>query len=102
MKARHGTVEGRVLLAKALDKAGRDADAALMRDEAWKDYVAAPGFQRRRERMWAWRARPSRPLTYVAIALVVLALGYQALSRIQPPMAPSADPYAAGTDDDGE
>ncbi|WP_224361175.1 tetratricopeptide repeat protein [Hyalangium versicolor] len=105
VKARHGSVEGRVLLAKALDKAGRDADAALMRDEAWKDYVAAPGFQRRRERMWAWRARPSRPITYGVIALVVLVLGYQALSRVSPPMDPSADPYAThpyatGSDED--
>lgn len=100
VQGRHGTVEGRVLLAKAMDKVGRDADAALMRDDAWKEYVAAPGFQRRRERMWAWRARPSRPLLYAAIAVGVLVLGYQALSRIQPPMAPSANPYAAGTDDD--
>ncbi|MFL5349040.1 MAG: hypothetical protein ACJ8AT_29935 [Hyalangium sp.] len=102
VESRHGTVEGRVLLAKALNKVGRDADAALMRDDAWKEYVAAPGFQRRRERMWAWRARPSRPLLYAAIAVAVLALGYQALSRIRPPMAPSANPYAAGTDEDGE
>lgn len=100
VKGRHGSVEGRVLLAKALDKAGRDADAALMRDEAWKDYVAAPGFHRRRERMWAWRARPSRPLTYAAILVVVLVLGYQALSRILPPMDSASDPYAAGSQDD--
>jgi tetratricopeptide (TPR) repeat protein len=102
VKGRHGTVEGRVLLAKAMDKVGRDADAALMRDDAWKEYVAAPGFQRRRERMWAWRARPSRPLLYAAIAVAVLVMGYQALSRIQPPMASSANPYATGTDEDGE
>jgi tetratricopeptide (TPR) repeat protein len=100
LQGRHGTVEGRVLLAQALNKAGRDADAALMRDDAWKEYVAAPGFQRRRERIWAWRARPSRPLAYAAVALVVLALGYQVLSRIQPPVDSSADPYAAGTDED--
>jgi tetratricopeptide (TPR) repeat protein len=100
VKGRHGSIEGRVLLAKALDKAGRDADAALMRDEAWKDYVAAPGFQRRRERMWAWRARPSRPLTYAAILVVVLVLGYQALSRIPPPMDSASDPYAAGMEDE--
>jgi tetratricopeptide (TPR) repeat protein len=99
VKGRHGTVEGRVLLAKALDKSGRDADAALMRDEAWKDYVAAPGFQRRRERMWAWRARPSRPLTYAAIALVVLALGFQVVSHLAP-AEPYTDPYSAGMDED--
>jgi tetratricopeptide (TPR) repeat protein len=100
VKGRHGSIEGRTLLAKALDKAGRDADAALMRDEAWKDYVAAPGFQRRRERMWAWRARPSRPITYAAIALVVLFLGARALSSLQPPADPYDDPYAAGMEDE--
>ncbi|MDY7226801.1 tetratricopeptide repeat protein [Hyalangium rubrum] len=103
VKGRHGTVEGRVLLAKALDKTGRDADAALMRDDAWKEYVAAPGFQRRRERMWAWRARPSRPLTYAAVALGVLALSYQVLSRVQPPMQdPHAAPYSSASDSDFE
>lgn len=100
VKGRHGTVEGRVLLAQALDKAGRDADAALMRDDAWKEYVAAPGFQRRRERMWAWRARPSRPIIYAALVLMVLVLGYQALSRISPPMDSASDPYATGSDED--
>lgn len=95
-KGRHGTVEGRVLLAKALDKSGRDADAALMRDEAWKDYVSAPGFVRRRERSWAWRARPSRPLTYAVLAALVLGLGAWAVGKVQPPMD---DPYANGSDE---
>lgn len=100
VRGRHGTIEGRTLLAKALDKAGRDADAALMRDDAWKEYVAAPGFQRRRERMWAWRARPSRPITYAALVLVALVLGFQVLSQLPAPMDPSANPYAAGTEED--
>lgn len=89
-KSRHGTVEGRVLLAKALDKSGRDADAALMRDEAWNDYVSAPAFQRRRERAWAWRARPSRPIAYAAGVVLVLGLGVWALGQVQAP----ADEYA--------
>jgi len=84
-EARPGTVEGRVLLARALDRAGRDADGALMREEAWKEYVAAPSFQRRRERLWAWRARPSRPLAYGAALLGVLVLTGTLLSRIEPP-----------------
>lgn len=83
--ARPGTVEGRVLLAQAMDKDGRDADAALVREEAWKEYVAAPGFQRRRERLWAWRARPSRPLAYGAALLVAFALGFSLMSRVSLP-----------------
>jgi tetratricopeptide (TPR) repeat protein len=69
---RRGTIMGRVLLSRALKGAGDDGAAALMRDEAWGEYVAAPGFQRRRERLWAWRARPSRPLLYLGLVLVGL------------------------------
>ena len=74
VKARAGTIEGRVLLARALDGIGDDGGAALMRDAAWNEYVSAPGFQRRKERLWAWRARPSRPATYVLIAVLALTL----------------------------
>jgi len=72
VSARSGTVEGRVLLSRALGGLGDDGAAALMRDAAWKEYVAAPRFQRRKERLWAWRARPSRPLLYLAVVLLVL------------------------------
>lgn len=69
---RKGTIIGRVLLAKALKGAGDDGAAALMRDEAWAEYVAAPRFQRRRERLWAWRARPSRPILYAVLLVTLL------------------------------
>lgn len=72
--ARSGTIEGRVLLAKALDGMGDDGAAALMRDAAWTEYVGAPRFQRRKERWWAWRARPSRPATYLLVGLMGLVL----------------------------
>ena len=74
VSARAGTIEGRVLLARALDGLGDDGAAALMKDAAWHEYVSAPGFQRRKERLWAWRARPSRPATYVLIAVLALTL----------------------------
>jgi tetratricopeptide (TPR) repeat protein len=70
--ARKGTVEGRVLLARALLGLKDDGAAALMRDQAWAEYVGAPKFQRRRERLWAWRARPSRPILYALIAAAVM------------------------------
>lgn len=66
---RKGTVMGRVLLARAEKKLGDDASAALLRDDAWNEFASAPVFQRRKERFWAWRARPSRPLMYLAIIL---------------------------------
>ncbi len=64
---RRGTITGRVMLSMAMKGLGDDASAALMRDDAWREYVSAPGFQRRKERFWAWRARPSRPATYLLI-----------------------------------
>lgn len=72
--ARTGTIEGRLLLSRALDGLGDDGAGALMRDAAWEEYVGAPGFQRRQERWWAWRARPSRPLTYLLVAALALGL----------------------------
>lgn len=74
---RKGSVEGRVLLARALEGLKEDGKAALLLDEAWGEYVASPGFQRRKERRWAWRARPSRPLIYLTLALAGLFLFYQ-------------------------
>ncbi len=72
--ARPGTVEGKVLLAKAQDKLGDDVAAAYLREQAWHDHVAAPRFQRRLSRFWAWRAKPWRPVLYAAIALVCAGL----------------------------
>jgi len=72
--SRTGTIEGRVMLAQALDGLGDDGAAALMRDAAWAEYVGAPGFQRKKERLWAWRARPSRPATYLFLAVLGLTL----------------------------
>jgi hypothetical protein len=73
LAVRRGSVEGRVLLGQALVKLGDDGAAALLRDEAWHEHVSSPSFQRRKQRLWAWRARPSRPLAYLAV--LVLALG---------------------------
>lgn len=73
VKVRKGTITGRVLLAKAHAGLGDDATAAMIRDEAWNEYVSAPGFQRRKERLMAWRARPSRPATYLLIFVLVFA-----------------------------
>jgi tetratricopeptide (TPR) repeat protein len=93
VNARKGTVEGRVLLAKALDGVKDDGAAALMRDQAWSEYVAAPGFQRRRERLWAWRARPSRPLMYaIAVVLVLFVLGQLVLPAMHE-AAPDGSDY---------
>lgn len=94
---RHGTVEGRVLLAQAYERSGRAAEAARAREEAWRDYVAVPAFQRRRERLWAWRARPSRPMAYGAATALVLLLLFLALRQAGVSLAPPEPPPEAGT-----
>ncbi len=74
---RPGTVEGKVLLSRALAALGDEQGAARVRREAWQDFVAAPRFRKRVERTWAYRANPSRILLWVAAAiglLVVLAV----------------------------
>jgi tetratricopeptide (TPR) repeat protein len=74
LHVRKGTVEGRVLLSRAILRSGDEGRAALMREEAWHEYATAPRFQRRVERFWAWRAKPSRPLTYLVILLMAGAM----------------------------
>jgi tetratricopeptide (TPR) repeat protein len=70
---RPGTVEGRYLLARALDAVGDAAGAARARDEAWREYVGLPRFRRQHERRFAWRIRPWRP-AIVAIAIAIAAI----------------------------
>jgi tetratricopeptide (TPR) repeat protein len=71
------SVEGRYLLSRALLLSGDHARADAERQRAWTEYATALPFQRRAERLWAWRARPSRPLIYAAVLVCAcLALGY--------------------------
>lgn len=67
---RRSTVEGRVLLARVRARGGDGRAAAKLRDEAWSEYASSPASQRRRERWWAWRAKPQRPAAYAAAAMV--------------------------------
>ena len=94
IQIRRGTVEGRVLLAQSFSGLGDAPAAALMRDEAWREYVGAPGLQRRRERLWAWRARPSRPLAYaMALALGLILFGSVVAPAISRWAQRTEDPY---------
>jgi predicted Zn-dependent protease len=72
--ARPGTVQGRVLLARARRALGDRAGAEAAEREAWREYRALPRFQRRIERAWAWRARPGRPILYAAALVAVVAV----------------------------
>jgi tetratricopeptide (TPR) repeat protein len=95
IQKRRSTVEARVLLAKLREKAGDSEAAKKLRGEAWQEYVSAPPFHRRRDRLWAWRANPKRPIIYAAVA-IVLAVGFArygapALARAVPPNEASYD-----------
>ncbi len=73
------SVEGRYLLSRALAGKGDQVGAAAERERAWQEYKTALPYQRRAERLWAWRARPSRPATYLALLLALaLVAGYAA------------------------
>ncbi|HEU4382772.1 MAG TPA: tetratricopeptide repeat protein [Anaeromyxobacteraceae bacterium] len=80
VEARPGTVQGRVLLARALDGL-RDPGGARLRQEAWREYAALPRFRRREERPWAWRLRPWRPALVALAAAAAAALGTAAVLR---------------------
>ena len=95
---RRGTVEGRVLLAQALTGQGDDAAGALMKDEAWAEFTHAPRFQRRVERLWAWRAQPLRPVLYGLVVLIAAAVVMKAVVPTVSELAHRTNPGAAYVD----
>lgn len=81
--ARPGTVEGRYLLARVLNRLGDASGAARLRDEAWSEYVHVPRFRRREERRYAWRIRPWRPaLVALAVLLALFVVGRAVFAAI--------------------
>lgn len=78
--ARPGTVEGRYLLARVLERLNDPAGAAKARDEAWSEYAHMPRFRRREDRRWAWRIRPWRPALVALVVLLALAIVGSAIS----------------------
>ncbi len=81
LKSHPHHVEARFLLARALLVAGDAAAAAAERSRCWQEYETELPYQRRRDRLWAWRARPSRPLFYALLACSALAVFSVALQK---------------------
>jgi hypothetical protein len=98
--ARPGTVRGRWLLARALEATGDAAAARRVRDDAWREYLALPRFQRRRERPFAWRLRPWRPALYAVLAAVAaVAVARFVAPMVLPPRAAADAELGAEVDD---
>ena len=81
LKAHPHHVEARFLLSRAHLFANDPFAAATERARCWREYETELPYQRRRDRLWAWRARPSRPLAYALAACCALALFSAALQR---------------------
>jgi len=79
---RPGSVEARFYLARALSALGDAGGARLVRDEGWQEYANLPRFHRRKERLFAWRLKPWRPVAiFLAVALAV-AVAYWAVTNV--------------------
>jgi tetratricopeptide (TPR) repeat protein len=94
-------VEGHYLLSCALRRSGDAPAAAQARARAWEEYETALPYQRRIERRWAWRARPSRPLLYAGAACAAVMLLATAMRSVPPPSAPRAAMPAVSASDEG-
>jgi tetratricopeptide (TPR) repeat protein len=71
---RPGSIEGKVLLGRALTGIDDTAGAAALRRQAWEDYRSAPLFQRREQRLWAYRAQPWRAVPWVLGLVLLIAI----------------------------
>jgi len=89
-------VEGHYLLSRALRRSGDAVGAESARRRAWEEYDTALPYQRRLERRWAWRARPSRPLIYGAAACAAVLLLATAMKRVPPPAVPQGAKITRG------
>ena len=94
-------VEGRYLLSRALRSSGDLAGAERERRLAWEEYDTALPYQRRLERRWAWRARPSRPLLYGAIACAAVLCLAAVTKRVRPPAAARGPSITRGVQENG-
>ncbi|MFN7133193.1 MAG: tetratricopeptide repeat protein [Myxococcales bacterium] len=79
------SVEGHYLLSRAFALAGDAARADAHRARAWEEYRSSLPYQQRHERLWAWRANPSRPAMYAALLVMgMLAMSWAGRHLPQP------------------
>src|SRR5437764_245241 len=79
---RPGTIEGGVLLARVLGRAGEGGDARRTLAEACRAWRHARRFVRRRDRTWMWRARPLVGAAQLGLALAVALLAAAIVPRV--------------------
>jgi len=78
-------------------KARADLGEILISQRRYRRAIQIVKYQRRRDRIWAWRARPSRPLIYAAAACCGIALVGTALQRSTPSAHAAADVRSSPT-----
>jgi len=88
--AHSSSVEGHYLLGRALEACGDAAGARTERESAWREYSTSPRYKRRLDRLWAWRARPSRPATYALLLALALAATGLVARKVDLPSARAA------------
>jgi tetratricopeptide (TPR) repeat protein len=105
LQAYPASVEGHYLLSRALADAGDSAAARQERNRAWHEYKTSLPYQRRMDRLWAWRARPSRPAIYAVLLVTLFAatgyvMSHANLSSLRSPYGRSAAAPPSGEVDD--
>jgi tetratricopeptide (TPR) repeat protein len=81
---RPGSIEGHLRLSRAQAALGNSAAARASRHQAWRNYVEAPRFVRKRDRLWGLRANPLRTLALGGVflaATIAVAWGLPMLAR---------------------
>jgi hypothetical protein len=84
-------VEARFWLARAHVLGGDSVAAAAERARCWREYQTELPYQQRADRIWAWRARPARPLLYAVVTCGALALAGAAVQRSGAPAHAATD-----------
>lgn len=93
LDTRPGSIEGLARLARVHAELGESEIAATTRRQAWARWRAQPRFERRTNRLWAWRVRPAVGAAQVGGALAGVAGTAWLLTRVSltAPVIPQED-----------
>ncbi|MFH1807855.1 MAG: tetratricopeptide repeat protein [Pseudomonadota bacterium] len=96
------SVRGHFLLGVALARGGDREGSRREKRRAWEEFLTQPRFRRKVDRRYAWRANPSRPLLYAAIAAVLSLVLGAGLWQVAPRLRQSVQPPPISDVDEGD